>query len=391
MKLVKRGFVLTLAVLAAVFLLVTLRDRRQKISVYENRTLAAHPAFSVQSLWDGSYFDGWDEYFADHVAWRDDLLRDYLWLQLYGKRQVIINDVVITDRTLLPNLGCHRDDSGLDFSVPAKAAADRLANIQQAVETYGGRFLFLGIDEQRTALADAYPAYVYSRADYYSAIERAFRAAAAERGLSVLFLRDLIQDADPASLYSKVDHHFNLRGAYWAYAAICKWSADHGLAVTAIPEKALGIHPTEGMFYGSYSRKLYDLSPVQEQLLVFDETVFPPYERWDNGERTDAPLLELPSEGEPVQYHAYMGGDKGETVIRTNRPELPNVLIVGDSFTNPVEALCTASFNELRSLDFRHYDAMTLTEYLAEYPADLVVVIRDNLNYIGAEANGDLS
>ena len=57
----------------------------------------------------------------------------------------------------------------------------------------------------------------------------------------------------------------------------------------------------------------------------------------------------LPGRGEKVQYSVYMGGDMAETVVCTNRPELPSILIVGDSFTNPVEALCVYSFHEIRS------------------------------------------
>ena len=98
----------------------------------------------------------------------------------------------------------------------------------------------------------------------------------------------------------------------------------------------------------------------------------------------------LPGRGEKVQYSVYMGGDMAETVVCTNRPELPSILIVGDSFTNPVEALCVYSFHGIRSLDDRHYHQMDLTEYLAFHPVDAVVIIRDSLNYVGSEGNGSL-
>ena len=88
-----------------------------------------------------------------------------------------------------------------------------------------------------------------------------------------------------------------------------------------------------------------------------------------------------------MTYSVFMGGDIAESVIRTNRPELPGILIVGDSFTNPVEAFCIYSFDEVRSLDFRYYTKQSLTDYLAQHPADAVVIIRDNLNY--AESAGD--
>ncbi len=390
MRLIKRGFVLVLVLLTAVFLFVTLRDRRQTLSVHENRRLAAHPALTAQAVWDGSYFDGWDLYFSDHAAWRDEMMRDWLWLRLNAKRQVVVNDVVITREALLPDLGFVSYD-GYDYDTPAREMAERLGSIRDAVEAYGGRFLYLGVDEQSMAFASAYPSYLNHLVAYYSGVERAFRAAAEAQGLPALFLRDLLPaDSDPADWYSRVDHHFNLNGAYEAYAALCQWGREQGLELPILDREALNIHPSSSVFYGSYSRKLYDLSPIQERLLLFDPACLPAYTRWDYGQRTDAPLLTLPEEGAPVQYDAYMGGDIAETVIRTERPELPNILIVGDSFTNPVEALCVYSFNELRSLDFRYYEGMTLTEYLRDYPADLVVVIRDSLHYCAIQGNGDL-
>ena len=188
-----------------------------------------------------------------------------------------------------------------------------------------------------------------------------------------------------------MDHHYNLRGAYEAYRAICEALASKIPTFPIVEEKQLGEYELPGAFYGPYSRRFYDLSPINKQLLVFDQTVLPPYTRWDNGVQTDAPVLKLPADGEKTQYTVFMGGDIGETVIQTNRPELPSILIVGDSFTNPVEALSVYSFNEIRSLDYRYYQEMSLSAYLELHPVDAVVVIRDNLNYVGSEGNGSLS
>lgn len=83
-----------------------------------------------------------------------------------------------------------------------------------------------------------------------------------------------------------------------------------------------------------------------------------------------------------------MGGDIGETVIRTGRDDLPSILVFGDSFTNPLEGLLYASCDEFRSLDFRHYDAMTLYEYIDLYQPDIVIAVRDNMSYNQFEDNG---
>lgn len=391
MKLVKRGFVLCLILLTAAFLLASFLGRRQEISEFENRYLAAHPEFSGESLLDGSYFRGWDDYFADHAAFRDGMMQDWLWLRLNVKKQVLVNDVMISREALLPYLG-EKNFGSDDYDRLAREAVARLEPVRQAVENRGGLFLFYGVEGQSVVFREGYPAYLHTHVDYYENCAAAFRTALAEAGFSALYSHDVFVAAggSPKPYYSTVDHHYNFLGAYLSYQAICGWCNDRGLTVPILDRDSLRIRPAEQSFYGTYSRKLYGLSPIQDPLLIFDASVFPAYERWDDGERTDAPLLLLPEEGRPIQYTAYMGGDMGETVIRTNRPELPSILIIGDSFTNPVEALCVGSFNEIRSLDFRKYTEMTLTEYLQAYPADVVVVMRDSLNYVGDEGNGNL-
>ena len=114
-----------------------------------------------------------------------------------------------------------------------------------------------------------------------------------------------------------------------------------------------------------------------------------PYTRYDNGEQTDAPLFKLPStDTELVTYELYMGGDYAETIIKTDRPELPNALIYGDSFTDAAEPILYSSFNETRSLDLRYYNAKTLREYIDEYKPDVVICIRDDTCFFNAEGNG---
>ena len=87
-------------------------------------------------------------------------------------------------------------------------------------------------------------------------------------------------------------------------------------------------------------------------------------------------------------YDLYMCGDRAETVIKTNRPQLPDVLIYGDSFTNALECLAYYSFDEMRSIDLRHYDKMSLADYIEEYKPDYVICIRDYEALIKTEGNG---
>ena len=98
----------------------------------------------------------------------------------------------------------------------------------------------------------------------------------------------------------------------------------------------------------------------------------------------------IDASGTDAYYTTYMGGDIGETIVQTDRPELGKILIVGDSFTNAFETLCYRSFGEMRSLDYRHYSEKALTEYIRDYQPDIVLVIRDDIPCLTTGGNGSL-
>ena len=83
-----------------------------------------------------------------------------------------------------------------------------------------------------------------------------------------------------------------------------------------------------------------------------------------------------------------MGGDWANTVIETDRPTKPNILIYGDSFTNPIECMIWHDFNTVYAYDFRHYSEDTLDELIARYEPAAVVCIRDYEAILNAAGNG---
>ena len=142
-------------------------------------------------------------------------------------------------------------------------------------------------------------------------------------------------------------------------------------------------------FLGSRDRKLYGLWPGSEALTIGVQRDPVAFDRTDNGTPVPAQVFRLPAtEAETVDYNVYMGGDVGETVIETGRPDLPSILIYGDSFTNPVECLAYYSFDEMRSIDLRHYKDMTLADYIQAYQPDIVVGIRDYEALLSTDFNG---
>lgn len=80
----------------------------------------------------------------------------------------------------------------------------------------------------------------------------------------------------------------------------------------------------------------------------------------------------------------------GETIIKTNRPGPAERACHRRSFTNPLEGILYTSCDEMRSLDYRHYDGENILDYIADYQPDVVLYVRDDLTCITTEGNGTM-
>ena len=58
-----------------------------------------------------------------------------------------------------------------------------------------------------------------------------------------------------------------------------------------------------------------------------------------------------------------------------------------DSFTNALETLLYASFDETHILDLRHYTEKSLKDYISKYRPDIVLCIQNNTFYYTATGN----
>lgn len=390
-KLIFCAAVLLVLVLLAVLTLFFPQTVPGEYDVWENRTLAEQPVLQTQTLFDGSYFTSVESYLSDHLFGRQTLLTaNVRYQQLRGS--VAVNGVVCSDDILLLDNGIY-DRFGATCQQDAETMAQRLSVIRDATEQNGGTFLFVGIPTQRNIFEREYPSFASSDRVRTEDILSCFVPALEKENIPALFLEDTFREINAPldTLYSPIDHHFTLKGANLCVRAAIDCLNESGVDIPQVVEDRLVFEALPNPMLGTYNRKLYGCTEATDSLLTYNLPHEVPYERWDNGVQTDAPLIVLPqTETEYVQYSAYMGGDKAETIVKTNRPELKKLLVVGDSFTNAMETVLYLSFDEMRSLDFRYYTEKALTEYIAAYQPDVVLVIRDASVYLNLDGNGNL-
>lgn len=384
--------VIVLALLASLSVLTVFfpQTRPNEYDVWENRNLADKPSLSASTIFDGSYFSALENFLADHLYGRASILTLNVRYQLF-KNNPSVNDIIITDSVLLRDNGIY-DRYDTTYLEASDTVANRLRSASDATQEIGGVFLFVGIPTQRMIFANEYPSYMNNDTEYMSNITAHFSAALDAHNINTLFLQNALQASGipMTQLYSPIDHHFTLTGAYLCCEQVIQELNNLGCNVPMLPED-INFEALSNPMLGTYNRKLYGCTDITGQLLIYGTKASVPYERWDNGIKTDAPIFELgKTTTEYVTYSVYMGGDKAETIIKTNRPSLSKLLIVGDSFTNAMETMLYLSFDEMRSLDYRYYTEKSLTSYIAEYQPDIVLFIRDASVYTSVDGNGNV-
>ena len=392
-KIADFAFLLLFAAFLAAALLVTALKPKDTYNYYENRTLAVCPPLSREGLSGGAYFDQMEDYLVDHAAGRETLVRAKTKADISLLRRPVVNDVVVTDTALLA-FKAYADVDADAVARKAERVADDLARLRDEVESYGGHFYYIAVPCQYASLEELYPSYLNSKAAYTAVELPAFCAALAARNIELI---DMGEEFDRlggrAQFSSTVDNHYSLYGAYETWRALCGRVRE--VQDIDLPCPPLGdgvtLRALQNPYLGAYARKLLGLWNSGEPLYAAEFAEPVAFTREDNGVCVAATVYQMPaSDTADVLYSLYMGGDIAETVIRTGRPELPTALIFGDSFTNAFESLAYYSFDEMRSLDKRHYADMSVADYVARHQPDIVVCLRDYESLLFESGNGVL-
>ncbi len=390
-KLLDRVFLLgLLALLVAVPVRLVTDSQYETTAYYENRTLAARPDLNMETLWDGSYGSRLETWFSDHAPLRTTLLKTETEILMEVLRRPVVNDVVVTGDVLLPKMS-YSEWTRKDYEQNAAPIAGNFGKLKDHIEANGGTFYFVGFPEQRVYFEEKFPDYMNSHETEAAIADEVFETVLTNQGIRFLNMKRVYDELEhPDHFYSAVDHHFTYHGAYYAYLAILEELNEDGFDVPILKYPfELGWKYLPNPYLGSRNRKLYNLYDHGEKAVIGVQLDPVPFKRTDNGQPSDRPLFVIPAEDYlPTTYNLYMGGDFGETVLETERPELPDVLIFGDSFTNAMETLLYTAFDETRILDLRHYTEKSLKDYITDYQPDIVLCVMNDTFYYTPTGNG---
>ena len=379
----KKDFFITTGFLMIIFgmcFMITFFKNEKGLLYFENRNIKECPTLNYENVFENNYFGDVEEHLSDSFKLRNRILKFDTFLNLKLLKRPVVNGIYKSDKHYMTRW---QRWWPYDYKEDLEKMTLGYKGLNEALKAKGVYFLYVGVPEHSYVFSDDYPKYLLNKYEEWHNIEEDFFTALNQNNISNIKMSDFIKDKEME--YTKTDHHFSYIGAKNVYENIIQkinenteFKLDGNVELVKMPEP----------FKGSYSRKLFFVGGYNDDYYTYNPDF--EFERFDDGEKTLSKLF-FPEENKfdgAVGYGVYMNGDKGFTKIATHRENLPNILVYGDSFTNPLETLLVRNANNFYSFDFRYQKNKTLTEIVDEYNPDIVICIRDNLMYLNREENG---
>lgn len=342
---------------------IFLPDRER--SETENRLLAQAPAFSWESLRDGSFTEAAEEYFADQFPLRDQ------WTglkarteQLLGKRE--FKGVYLCGDTLISKVEPPKD--GLE-----ERNLGYISRLAELTETP----VYLGLIP---SAAEVWRDRLPEGAESWDQAAFIDRAAELEGVGTVDFYSALAAHAGEDIFY-RTDHHWTTLGAYYGYTALMD-ALGRGEEVLGEDEFERRVLPLADQFQGTlYSQSgIHWLEADAIEFWVSEEGGKLSVTSWRDGTPKEAGLYDFTRLGSKDKYSAFLGGNQPLCVIRNPGGE-GRLLLIRDSYSDSMAPFLALHFEEVHLLDPRYY-RRSAKEYAGENGIDAIAAVYSVPNFI---------
>lgn len=341
---------LLLAVMIIFFSLLNLCIPDRDFSEAENRKLAQFPKLSWQSLTDGSYFEGIDNYLADQFTGRDFWISLRLrYTQLMGQKES--NEVLLCDDDYLMEKPVVPDE---------EAVAKNLTAISDFAARHSDLNICMSIvPTAACVMENKLPANVPIRD------QQADITALAEGVSGVRFadVTEALLAQSNKQLYYRTDHHWTSQGAYFAFL-------DMADELNIIPVGEYDIYTVSNDFEGTLASKSGSHG-AEDTVKVYAPKTDVDYRvtNTETGEVT-ASLYQRSALNGKDHYTVFFGGNFPRIDIETTANSGRVLLLFKDSYANCMVQFLTPYFDKIVMIDPRYYydgtDTLIATEGITD-------------------------
>lgn len=363
MKYIKISFISIFICFITAFFFMTVNNESD-ISYLEKRELQTFPEFTAEKLGDEEFYTQLTTAFSDQLEYRDLLVKGYYLFQF----QRYNGDVVTGENDELYSAYQRVDEE--TYLADLENAAGYVNSVSAEINDAGAEFIFLSIPRKDAVETENLPdSYISSQNLYVKSIE-VLRSSLADNVKLIDAYQVFAEDKDTRYYYT-TDHHITPRAAFKLYHEILGYTevADYEV------EKYYDIEKT--IVKGSFNDQIGQSVKSKPEELSMKPHERTEHVRYEDGKESSLKVFRSSNTYEDC----YMEGDHAYTVIDTGRRELPNIMYVGSSFTNILEAVSVRDFNIMASIDYRDNDTGTsIAEYVRQHDIDYVIYIPSQSN-----------
>lgn len=333
------------------------RDRSET----ENRTLAQFPAFSWESLKDGSYTADLEEYFADQFPLRDG------WTGLKARAEQLLgksefNDVYLCDDTLISKVP--RPDETL------------LSNNLSYVQRLGGKAqanVYFGLIPSAAEIWKEKLPYGADSWDQTNLLETAGERTSLP---TVDFTSALSAHKDEAIFY-RTDHHWTTLGAFYGANAVLESLGKETLKENDFTPKTVTTD-FNGTLYSTSG--IHWLTPDTMEFWVSENGLS--VTSWRTGKEEASTLYVRSYLDVKDKYSAFLGGNQPLCIIKNEAvTDGSKLLLVRDSYSDAMAPFLAQRFSEIHLIDLRQ-NRTPVSAYAAQNGIEDILVVYSVQNFI---------
>lgn len=311
------------------------------------------------------------------------------FIELNGYAQKLLNKQMVND-LIMDNQGFMQEISKLeDMNYPVNAVVE----LRDYVESMGAKYLYV---QPMSKVIEGYNILPYGTYDFSNQNISNFIKGLDANGVPNINLTNYIDDMyDINNIYFKTDHHWSIETAFQVYTTILKYIQDNyddinmdfdlltdkdNFNFEILKQNFLG---SQGLKVGASYSGLDDfavISPKFETDIELSQIINGKLNHQKNGNYLETILypeyLEVVGKYSSTSYGAYTIRNNAIRVISNKSAQNDKkLLVIGDSFSEPVASFLSLGFAETRSLSPQEGRGanVNIYKYINDYNPDVVI------------------
>lgn len=364
-----RNISLCLLFLSMIFglFIATLLKKEATFSSSENRVLQTKPAFSLETLFEGSYTSEYEAYITDQFVMRDQWIALKVYAEMAIQKKAINGVYFGEDGYLIQeHLATDVDQALVDLN---------LNRLDQFVNTYKDKLnvQVLIAPTASYVLSDKVPKY----ANEYDQAALLAQMGSMIGENHLISVADTLKEHAKEAIYYRTDHHWTSLGAYYAYV---QWA--HEMGITPYTKEEFEVEEVTKDFLGTtYSKvniptkpdsiHLYTLKEPREYLVTLNmdkNTTLDGLYDWDKLKEKD-------------KYPVFLGGNNAYVDIESNVKNGKTLLVVKDSYAHTFVPFLANHYERIIMIDYRYYNGSTQS-VIEEQGVTDVLFMYNTMNFV---------